>query len=289
MRRTKEHKRVGWLIDADLFGGYREDLMACVRALGHEARLIRAPQPPFRWDDVGCSYRDTFPAGACVVVHGDIELVTKVHRERRWTPGVFATVDHYFCSHYYCHLGEHLLNRDYVMLPFGELRRQFDFLCETVGEQGRVFVRPDSPLKLFTGQIVARDSFEADMEFIGFYDFPASSLVLASRPFCIAAEWRFVVADKQVVAGCRYKLDGKLDLQRDCDTEAAALAATIAAGEYQPDPVWVIDICRTEAGEYRLLEIGGFSFADLYVCDKTAIADAVSKAALAVWEQGRSD
>ena len=143
--------QVNWLIDADMFEGYREELVATIRAQGHEALLVRAPQPPYRWDDVGSSYWDARPAEACVVAHGDIEFVTRIRREGRWSPGAFGTVENYFCSSYYCLLGQYLLNRDYIMLPFGELRRQREFLFSTVGRDGNIFVRPDSPLKLFTG------------------------------------------------------------------------------------------------------------------------------------------
>src|SRR5690349_20510815 len=172
---------VGWLIDAEMFESYRDDLVACIRAQGHEARLIRAPRPPYRWDDVGCSYRETFPKDSCVVAHGDIELVTRIHSERRWIPGAFCTVDHFFCSNYYCHFGQHLLNRDYIMLPFGELRRRREFLFRNMGRDGAIFVRPDSPLKLFTGQIVRDETFDADLEFMAFYEFPPESLVVVSR------------------------------------------------------------------------------------------------------------
>ncbi len=37
-------------------------------------------------------------------------------------------------------------------------------------------------------------------------------------------------------------------------------------------------------GTYHLLEIGGFSFADLYACDMKKLVSAVSVAAQTVWE-----
>lgn len=45
-----------------------------------------------------------------------------------------------------------------------------------------------------------------------------------------------------------------------------------------------MDVCQTDDNRLHLLEIGGFSFADLYVCDKRAIAEAVSAAAAAQWQ-----
>jgi hypothetical protein len=276
---------VGWLIDAEMFESYRDELVASIRAQGYEARLVHPPRPPYRWDDAGCGYRATFPKEACVVALDDIELMTRIHQERRWRPGAFCTVEHFFCSNYYCRFGEYLLNRDYIMLPFGELARCREFLFQTLGRDGSIFVRPDSPLKLFTGQVVKADSFDADLEFMAFYDFPPESLVVVSSPQTIDCEWRFVVANKQVVAGSQYKRAGKMELQPQFAPGAFEFASRIASSDYEPDPAWMIDICQTADGSFHLLEIGGFSFCDLYACDKNAIVAAVSKAAIAEWQR----
>ncbi len=277
---------VGWLLDGDLFEGYRDNLVAAIREQGHDVKLIHAPSPPFRWDDVGCSYRETFPEGMCVITHGDIELVSRIYRERRWTPGAFATVEQFFCSSYACWYGQYLLNREYSMLPFGELDRCKDFLFETFGRDGQVFVRPDSPLKLFTGQLVGRETFAADLEFMAFYEFPRNALVLVSSPKKIVSEWRFVVVDGEVITGCQYKHDARFDYQPTYDDRAWELASLVASIDYEPDPVWVMDICWTADGEYHLLEIGGFSYSDLYACDMTRVVSAVSAAAESVWKRG---
>jgi len=41
---------------------------------------------------------------------------------------------------------------------------------------------------------------------MAFYRFPKESLVVVSSAQEILVEWRFVVADKKVIAGCQYKL-----------------------------------------------------------------------------------
>lgn len=273
-----------WLIDGDMFEGYRDELLAAIHDQGHQAKLVYAPSPPFRWDDVGCSYRETFPQDECVISHGDIELVTRIQEEQRWVPGAFATVENFYCSAYARGFGKYMLNQDYIMLPFGELARCKDFLFDTLGRDGRIFVRPDSPLKLFTGQVVTKDTFSADLEFMSFYEFPQESIVVVSTPKDIVKEWRFVVANKQVIAGSQYKDGENLDYQSDYGPEAFDLAQAIAAGDNQPDPVWVLDICQLSDHSYHLLEIGGFSFADLYACNKTDVVAAVSTVAESVWK-----
>lgn len=274
-----------WLLDAEMFEQYREQLVAAIQELGHQVKQIRAPRAGYRWEDEGCSSRQTFPENACVIVHGDIDLATRVYRERRWTPGTFGTIENYACSSYYCHFGQFVLNSNYIMLPNAELKRCSDFLFDTLAVDDKIFIRPDSPLKLFTGQTATRQTFDEDLEFMAFYEFPRNSLVLVSSPKEVVTEWRFVIADRQVVTGSEYKHNGTFVAKADYDQRAHDLAATIASCDYQPDPVWVLDICKTADGSYRLLEIGGFSFADLYATDKKAVVAAVSATAIRIWNQ----
>ncbi|MFO0924893.1 MAG: ATP-grasp domain-containing protein [Pirellulales bacterium] len=198
--------------------------------------------------------------------------------------GVFATVEHFFCSYYYAHLGKYLLNRDYIMIPFAEIPRCQDFLFQSLGRSDRLFVRPDSPLKLFTGMTISRSTFERDIQFMGFYDFPREALVVVSSPKTIVAEWRYVIADRRVVAGSQY-MDGSTLIARSTeDSRALAFAQSVLESGFEPDPVWVLDVCKTDDGQYHLLEIGGFSFAGLYACDKEAIVGEVSKVAARLHE-----
>lgn len=270
---------VHWLLDPSVFETEHADLAAAIVRQGFSFQDVNRPPLPYRWDDTKNAYRKLFPKGACVVTHADIELVTRVLADGDWTPGAFASVEHFFCSHYFAHFGRFLLNRDYALLPFAELLRCADFLFATFGREGRIFVRPDSPLKLFTGLVASQATFERDVEFMGFYDFPRESLVVVSSPKPILREWRLVIADGQIVTGSQYKERDKDVRRSGVEPGVAAFAQAALAAGYAPDPVWVMDICQTADNEYHLLEIGGFSFAALYACDKDAVVQAVSAVA----------
>jgi hypothetical protein len=138
---------------------------------------------------------------------------------------------------------------------------------------------------LFTGQIATRATFASDLEFIEFYDFPRDSLVVVSSPKELRKELRFVVANGEIVAGCLYKTGDTLDYQPECDREALEFAKSVVSSvNYEPDPVWVLDVCETADGTHHVLEIGGFSFADLYACNMSDVVRAVSRAAIAAWQ-----
>jgi hypothetical protein len=114
---------------------------------------------------------------------------------------------------------------------------------------------------------------------MGSYDFPRESLVVVSSPKPILREWRLVVAAGQIVAGSKYREGDESVRQPGVDAGAIAFAQAVLAAGYAPDPVWVMDICQTADNEFHLLEIGGFSFAALYACDKDAVVRAVSAVA----------
>ncbi len=129
---------------------------------------------------------------------------------------------------------------------------------------------------------ITNATFDRDYEFMGFNGFPQETLVVVSSPKQIVAEWRYVIADGQVVAGSQYMESGQRVSRPAEDPAALDFARSVLRTGYQPDPVWVLDVCQTGDRDYHLLEIGGFSFAGLYACDKDAVVQTVSSVALRI-------
>ena len=109
-QKYRKRMTVGWLIDAGIFDAYHDELAAAVTRQGHSVVSVNRPNPPYEWDDTGSSYRNAFPDGSCVIAHADIDLVSRVIDDKIWTPGTFATVPNFFCSHYYAHFGLSLIH-----------------------------------------------------------------------------------------------------------------------------------------------------------------------------------
>lgn len=274
--------RVNWLLDGEMFADYHDELVTAIRGCNGTAISVRRPRPPYDWDDVGDSFRNSFPPNSCVVTHGDLDLVSRVIAHGDWSPGAFATFENFACESYYPHFGRRLLNHDHVTLPFGEFLQQAGSLFDRFGRDDRLFVRPNSPLKSFTGQTIDRASLVKDLEFIAFQGIRADAKVVVSSAKDILAEWRFVVTERSVVAGSQYKLNREAAVASRCDVAAIQFAKDTISVDYSPDPVWILDICQTTDGDFHILEIGGFSHSNLYACDKRLVAGAVSQIALSI-------
>jgi hypothetical protein len=274
---------VNWLLERDTF---EENLEPMVEAIKQQGMVCKIHDyVPFEGDE---AYLKLFGKEDCVVFYGSLQFADQIRKQTKWIPGLYYTKPRYDCVNYYPALGELLLAQSYIMLPYGCLKRQRDFLFEHVGNNNAVFIRPSSGHKLFTGKVVLKEDYEKDVDFLGFYDVPPETVVVVSEPRNLTNEWRFVIVDGKVVAGSQYKNDVGTKLSEDYPAEAAALAQK-AAGLYNPDRAWVMDICQTKDGEYFVLEIGAFSCAGLYVCNKSAVVRAVSRIALEEWQTYQVD
>ena len=268
-----------WLLEEDVF---EEDLTPFFEEIakqGMEVSMIS-----YSMDD--SVFLNLWDPGDCVIVHGSFQLIQRVKEKAAWIPGVYFNLPRFKCTYYYPRFGKHLLNEDYAMLPFGELLRRKEFLADTFGYLDCVFVRPDSGFKTFSGKVAQLNDWEKEVERFGFYDVQPEELVLVSRPqFGLQKEWRLVVADSKVISASQYKANEKYDVTPDVPQDVTDFGQRVLDDvSYHPDHVWTMDICETSEGDLRVLEVGSFSGASLYVAPKEPIVREVSLIALEEWD-----
>lgn len=213
----------------------------------------------------------------CVIFYGDIDFVRQVRIKAPFIPGAWCNFENMKCSTYFAHLGGHLLNKQYFMLPVGDLLRRWDDLVgHTTGNSW--FIRPNSGAKPFTGYVVKpgeRHKIESLIATIG-----PEVLVVVAPEKQIDAEWRFVICNGKVVTGCRYLPDESVFFPRS----SLRLAQAIASCKWQPDIGYTVDIAES-SGKMYLLEINSFSCAGLYMCDLESIIRELSQAAIEEWKE----
>lgn len=269
-----------WLFEKETFEDIQEELIAEVERQGMEYAVI--DYYPYRLDR-SRNLCDVFPHHDCVIAYTSLQMARFIQLNSLWYPAVYMSLSKFECLCYYAHLGKFLLNSPYIMLPFGELLRLKEDIYYSMGNNGCVFIRPSSGFKLFTGKVVEYENYEREIDKFSIYDVEPEKLVVVAEAKNITAEYRLVVADSKVVGSCQYMENRNHIVREGCPEEVLTLANEIIA-TWQPDPAWTLDICKV-GNEYKLLEIGSFSCANMYGCNKAEVVTAVSNLSVKLWEE----
>lgn len=274
---------VNWVIDEFLnerqYDTGFPTLAEAAEELGH--KVYKTKYVPFSHE-----LKDFIPlgSGSCVVTHGTVQFCRQVEREhgRFWTPGLYFNDNVKSFSKYSHHIGTDLLNFDYYILPFGEVRRaNIRWFHGWFGEG--VFIKPNSGLKEFVGQVIFRDTLGEDLRKLhGVVEnsIDDDCLCVLAEPKQIKAEFRYLICEKQVITGSEYRWDNVLDVRRDTHPLCDELAWKIAKAEWQVDTVYICDIALGHGPkDVKVVELNAFSSSGLYAMDTRKIVKAVSEAA----------
>lgn len=199
-------------------------------------------------------------------------------------------IKNYNCTSYYPEFGNKLLNSNYTMLPFGDVKRRKEWLFKEFGQDQCLFIRPDSGLKEFTGTIIKYESFEKDLDYLSFYEPDNSLLTIVATPQPIDWEARFIVCNYEIVTGSYYRVN-RLCQQKLVEDELIDDAQELLNEiKWRPDEIYVLDLCESNK-ELKVVEIGAFSYAGLYRCDRNKIVESVSNFVIdkhnKYWEEER--
>lgn len=193
---------VTWIIDPDAFD-YSEQLVREIQAQGHTAKTLPPFFSSYEFGDTSRYCDELAPANSCVVCHASFEFTELVAQDELWTPGTYgnsAAVDY---TSYSNKLADYLLNSEHELIQFNQLAANAEYLFNRFAVDDRIFVRPDSGRKPFTGRLYSKSEFENLR--LSSSRMSAKSLLIISRPKSIAREWRFIVVDGEIVAASIYK------------------------------------------------------------------------------------
>lgn len=180
----------------------------------------------------------------------------------------FLNEKNLLCSSYYPYYSDFLLNKNYVIVPLIELKHRFNFF-KNAFQSNKLFVRPNSPVKIFTGQVIEESNIQ---EFEDCFH----SLVIVSSPKQIEAEYRFFISNNHVVSGSQYIKNNDIDINSYIDPKAMDLAQIIVNQEWKPDTLFIADIAISNNNPY-LIEFNSISCADYYEMDLNKIISEIIK------------
>ena len=216
--------------------------------------------------------------GSPVLFHGSLGNADRIRRTLPWRPGVYCEAEAFQCSAWYPRARPWLLHREWRVMPANMLVADPAAALAPLGPCEAVFVRPDSALKPFSGRVLPLAEISlAALDHGFYYDDPGLPVVVAPVR-SLGREWRYVVVDRNVLAGTAYASDGRSALADDPTGLPWTFASELAGRLDPPEAVYVMDLCEAD-DQLRLLELNPFSGADLYACRTDDLVDAVSAAA----------
>lgn len=222
-------------------------------------------------------YKEYLDEGVPTIFHGSLGFAASFSRENYW-PGAICTERNFWVHNYNLELLDLLVNRYAMRLRFDQIESHADYLFGAFGVDGHIFIRPDSPWKPFTGQLIHREGLGISLKTIGSQRVAPSEIVWVSRPRYVLHEIRFVVVDDVIVTGSTYLLDGAME--RRCVAPPyfaeARMVADQATQLYRPDDAYIIDVGFVE-GHWEVVELNAFSTSGLYECDCDAIVGAIGE------------
>lgn len=205
------------------------------------------------------------------IIFGSIQLC-KYSRGIDLSPGAIFSYGAYDCLRYYKYLHTLLLNSDYKILPFYSLKHKMD---EIYGEERDIFIRPNSPNKPFTGQVIGKERFVETIDKLSWdKDLQDDELCFISAATNIRQEYRCVVTKDGFLTGSLYR-DGTVHKTSEEVPEEVIELATRTSRMYLPDPIYLVDIGTFTGRPPKVIEIGPIACAGLYDCDRDKIVRAI--------------
>jgi hypothetical protein len=254
-----------------------------VREIGREAEVISLKE----FAEMVEKYDDSHD---CVVTAGSIWMNGEIRKQRPNWSGNWHDESLYDCTRYYAYWGDYITQQEYVMMPFGEMMRRKDWLYKTLGggPDNKVFFRPDSGGKEFTGSAISYDQFDSWAKHVLGIEFSHECfqkdlLCVAAKPLNLQKEIRLVICRGKVVTGSAYRMAmhqwmEPLEDAGEKDDVIAFAEGLLAKNLMTLPPVHTLDVAIQDSG-ISVLEVGCFCCAGLYMCNRKAIAEGVSLAA----------
>lgn len=129
-----------------------------------------------------------------------------------------------------------LLHKKWIFTNVAEFIVEPERYLEEIGSPQSFFVRPDSPLKPFSGRVIQREKLSFEALDYGFYYDDKYLPIIITPASEIGQEWRFVIAGQEVIASSAYEASNREEADSGCPSEVAGYVGKIAKTLVPPDP-----------------------------------------------------
>ena len=152
---------VTWILESDVFPETHVSIRSAIRMLG----LTLMDWTDDWWSD---GVPPSVPKTS-VVFHGSLGNAVRIADKLRWSPGSFCPVHAFHCSSWYESARQWLIHTDRHFCRANELVVNAPSIAAKLNTTDLLFVRPDSPLKAFSGRVVDVNNISLSKLDHGFY------------------------------------------------------------------------------------------------------------------------
>lgn len=177
--------------------------------------------------------------------------------------------DNFRCSRYYHYFKELMFNHDFILIPKGCLLQNKDILPWKNNE--KVFIRPDSGCKEFTGTTICKKWFEKDLEIV-LKNVPDNKLILISSVKDSIEEFRAVIGPNGLTSISNKSFNGG-NISKNFLVKVYDFCKNF---DFPPIAAfYTIDFCEVD-GMLRIMECNSFNCAGLYDVDYDKVVKSIS-------------
>lgn len=209
-----------------------------------------------------------------VVIYGTIEFTRKfVNEFPDMANGAFGNTSKLETTKIFGFFDpEYLLNGDGVFITWKHYKQRKNQMFDIFGD--KIFIRPASPNKTFTGTTLTRDNVDFEINSMEqVTSVVDETLILVASAKEIINEFRFVIVNNEIASYSGYSWDNK---PVECPSEACiSFVKEILSKGYEVDLAYTLDVAATPTG-FKVVEFNSFSSAGLYNCDVKPIVEKVS-------------
>lgn len=257
-----------WILEQDTFGydDFDSDakMVAAILEKGHT--FIRYPKvtPLDRFDT-----KNIPPPSDGVIYRGSINFCRQVESSN--LPFIPTTNwESFGFLNWATRYSEFLLNKDYFVLPYGDLHRRWKDINRYFGYPDDMFIRPNSGVKTFGGHVFTVEDYQRLQDPL---NIPRDTIVILAPVYRIDHEYRFLVINNKIVSGSRYMSGGKLNIG-SVPMNVWHYAENIATNIQIDLPICIVDI-SDDKGHLSLLEINRFESSELYDMDYHKVVSSI--------------
>ncbi len=135
-------------------------------------------------------------------------------------------------------------------------------------------MRPNSPLKPFSGRTLSIEELSLNALDYGFYYEDKDLDIIVTPKQELGDEFRYIVINDKVISGSGYDAETRTEIPADPKGLNWLYAQEIVNNIEPPESIYVMDLCLVEE-ELKLLELNPFSGADLYACNRESIVNSI--------------